>query len=77
MTLGSLSKGIFEWRTSTRSAEVFFIFKKYFDATKFVFLSVFTIIEMICIYFYLFIATRLQLQKDAKKKNVGRNGKEA
>ena len=28
----------------------------------------------ICSCIYLF-ATRLQLQKDAKKKNVGRNGK--
>ena len=43
---GSLSKGVFERRTSTGS-EVFFIFKP-LDATKFVFPSVFTIIETIC-----------------------------
>ena len=48
--LGSLSKGqskgVFERRTLTGS-EVFFILK-HIDATKFVFLSVFTIIETIC-----------------------------
>ena len=44
--LGSLSKGVFERRTSTGS-EIFFILK-HLDATRFAFLSVFTIIEMIC-----------------------------
>ena len=44
--LGSLSNDVFERRTSTGS-EVFFILKQ-LDATKFVFLSVFTIIETIC-----------------------------
>ena len=44
--IGSLSKGVFERRTPTGS-EVFFILKQ-LDATKFVFLSVFTIIETIC-----------------------------
>ena len=43
VTLGSVSKGIFKWSTSTRS-EVFFILK-HLDATKFVFLSVFTFID--------------------------------
>ena len=44
--LGSLSKGVFERRTSTGS-EVFFILK-HLDAPKFVFLSVLTIIETSC-----------------------------
>ena len=44
--LGGLSKGVFERRTSTGS-EVFFILEQ-LDATIFVFLSVFTIIETIC-----------------------------
>ena len=44
--VGSLSKGVFERRNSTGS-EVFFI-SKHLDATKFVSLSVFTIIETIC-----------------------------
>ena len=42
----SLSKGVFERRTSTGS-EVFFILK-HLDAPKFVFLSVLTIIETSC-----------------------------
>ena len=46
MILGSLSKGVFELRTSTRS-EIFFILK-YIDNTKIVFLSLFLIIETIC-----------------------------
>ena len=45
MTLESLSRGVFEWCASTGS-EVFFILK-HRDAAKFVFVSVFTIIEMI------------------------------
>ena len=49
--LGSLSYGIFERGTSTGSrstgSEVFFILK-HLDAPKFVFLSVWTIIETIC-----------------------------
>ena len=45
-SLGNLSKGVFERRTSTGS-EVFFILK-HLDASKFVFLSVFIIIETIC-----------------------------
>ena len=44
--IGSLSKGVFERRTSTGS-EVFFILK-HLDAPKFVFLSVLTIIETSC-----------------------------
>ena len=44
--VGSLRNGVFERRTSTGS-DVFFILK-HLDATKFVFLSVFTIIETIC-----------------------------
>ena len=44
--IGSLSKGVFERRTSNGS-DVFFILK-HLDATKFVFVSVFTIIEAIC-----------------------------
>ena len=44
--LVSLSKGVFERRTSTGS-EVFFILK-HLDAPKFVFLSVLTIIETSC-----------------------------
>ena len=46
LLLGSLSKGVFERRTSTGSV-VFFILK-YIDATKFVFLSLCLIIETIC-----------------------------
>ena len=46
MILGSLSKGVFELRTSTRS-EIFFMLK-YIDNTKIVFLSLFLIIETIC-----------------------------
>ena len=46
MILGSLSKGVFELRTSTRS-EIFFILK-YIDNTKIVFLSLFLIVETIC-----------------------------
>ena len=42
----TLSKGVFERSTPTGS-DVFFILK-HLDATKFVFLSVFTIIETIC-----------------------------
>ena len=45
-SIGSLSKGVFERRTSTGS-EVFFILK-HLDAPKFVFLSVLTIIETSC-----------------------------
>ena len=45
-SLGSLSKGVFERRTSTGSV-VFFILK-YIDATKFVFRSLCLIIETIC-----------------------------
>ena len=48
--LGSLSKGqskgVFEQRTLTGSEVIFIL--KHIDATKFVFLSVFTIIETIC-----------------------------
>ena len=48
--LGSLSKGqrkgVFERRTSTGSEVIFNL--KHLDATKFVFSSVFTIIETIC-----------------------------
>ena len=43
---GSLSKGVFVQSTSNGS-DVFFILK-HFDASKFVFVSVFTIIEAIC-----------------------------
>ena len=43
---GSLSKGVFELRTSNGS-DIFSILK-HLDATKFAFLSVFTIIEAIC-----------------------------
>ena len=43
MILGSLSKGVFELRTSTRS-EIFFILK-YIDNTKIVFLSLFLIMK--------------------------------
>ena len=46
MILGSLSKGVFELCTSTRS-EIFFILK-YIDNTKLVFLSLFLSIETIC-----------------------------
>ena len=46
MILGSLSKRVFELRTSTRS-EIFFILK-YIDNTKLVLLSLFLIIETIC-----------------------------
>ena len=46
MILGSLSKGVFEPCTSTRS-EIFFILK-YIDNTKLVFLSLFLSIETIC-----------------------------
>ena len=46
LSLGSLSNGVFERRTSTGS-EVFFILK-HLDAPKFVFLSVLTIIETSC-----------------------------
>ena len=46
MILESLSKGVFELRTSTRS-EIFFILK-YIYNTKIVFLSLFLIIETIC-----------------------------
>ena len=45
-TVGSLSNGVLERRTSTGS-EVFFILK-HLDAPKFVFLSVLTIIETSC-----------------------------
>ena len=45
--LGILSKGVFERRKSNGS-EVLFILK-HLDATKFVLLSVFTIIEAICL----------------------------
>ena len=45
MILGSLSKGVFELRTSTGS-EIFFILK-YIDNTKLVLLSLFLIIETI------------------------------
>ena len=45
-SIGSLSKGVFERRTSTGS-EVFFILK-HLDAPKSVFLSVLTIIETSC-----------------------------
>ena len=45
-SLGSLSKGVFERRTSNVS-EVSLILKR-LEATKFVFLSVFTIKETIC-----------------------------
>ena len=45
-SLGSLSKGVFERRTSNGS-EVSLILKR-LEATKFVFLSVFTIKETIC-----------------------------
>ena len=43
---GSLSKGVFQQSTSNGS-DVFFILK-HFDASNFVFVSVFTIIEAIC-----------------------------
>ena len=46
MILGSLSKGVFELRTLTKS-EIFSILK-YIDNTKIVFLSLLLIIETIC-----------------------------
>ena len=45
--LGSLSSSVFEWRTSTGSEP--FSLLICFNATKFVWLSVFTLIETICL----------------------------
>ena len=54
--LGSLSSSVFEWRTSTGSEP--FSLLICFNATKFVWLSVFTLIETICLKNLLKITAR-------------------
>ena len=72
LLLGSLSKGVFERRTSTGSV-VFFILK-YIDATKFVFLSLCLIIETICPQIWPIIPRKNEKSplavKPASRKNV-------